>query len=104
MVNLREYAPRDIVLYFAANKSDMLGQEAVDAHEINKFAMEEKADWKFTSAKEGSGIQEIFMNLCMKVFPKIQVERELKPQREDRKKLKSDNQIAKKKKKLTCCK
>ena len=61
---VKEKAPPEILIVVAANKSDLVEREQVDFTEAKIFADEEKATLKMTSAKDGMGIQEVFIDIA----------------------------------------
>jgi len=60
MSELKEFGREDIKIAIAANKCDLFGQEVIDIAEGNRFAEENNAFFKLTSAKDGTGIEELF--------------------------------------------
>jgi len=63
MSELKAHAPESIKIAIAANKSDLVEQEAVGLAEGKKFAEENNAIFKLTSAKDGTGINQLFMSI-----------------------------------------
>jgi small GTP-binding protein len=61
---LKAKAPEGIKIAIAANKSDLVEKEEVNFMEAKKFAADNHAIFKSTSAKDGSGINEIFAELA----------------------------------------
>jgi Ras-related protein Rab-5C len=61
---LKEKAPTNILTIIAANKSDLVEAEQVEFAEAKTFADDEKAVLKMTSAKDGMGIQDIFVDIA----------------------------------------
>ena len=57
---VKENAPKKIVLAIAANKSDLIDSEKVDEKTGREFAKEIGAIFKSTSAKNKKGIEELF--------------------------------------------
>ena len=57
---VKENAPKKIVLAIAANKSDPIDSEKVDEKTGREFAKEIGAIFKSTSAKNQKGIEELF--------------------------------------------
>ena len=53
---LKEQAPKKLIIAIAANKSDLYEQEEVDEEKVRAFAKEIDAIFKLTSAKNASGI------------------------------------------------
>ena len=63
MSELKSKAPENIKIAIAANKSDMVEQEAVHLSEGKKFAEDHNAIFKMTSAKDGTGIRDLFASI-----------------------------------------
>ena len=61
---LKSKAPEGIKIAIAANKSDLVEKEAVNFMEAKKFAADSHAIFRSTSAKDGSGIKELFTDLA----------------------------------------
>jgi small GTP-binding protein len=57
---VKEHAPKKIVIAVAANKSDLYENEKVDESQGRDFAKEIGALFKLTSAKNQTGIEELF--------------------------------------------
>ena len=64
MTELKAKAPDGIRITIAANKSDLVEQEVVHSSEAQKFAEENNAFFKLTSAKDGAGIREMFLGIA----------------------------------------
>lgn len=64
---IRDNSPKKIVLGVAANKSDLLEQEAVDEGEARAFAKEMNAIFNATSAKNQSGVEDLFVSIANKL-------------------------------------
>eukprot|EP00826_Nyctotherus_ovalis_P057812 TRINITY_DN7915_c0_g2_i3.p1 TRINITY_DN7915_c0_g2~~TRINITY_DN7915_c0_g2_i3.p1 ORF type:complete len:157 (-),score=62.87 TRINITY_DN7915_c0_g2_i3:97-567(-) len=63
MTELKANAPETIKIFIAANKSDLIDQEAVSLSEGKKFAEQHNATFQLTSAKDGSGIEKLFSTI-----------------------------------------
>ena len=63
---LREFGPENIIVAVAANKSDLLDMEQVNEEEARNFAKENNALFFETSAKNGLGVNELFLGLGKK--------------------------------------
>jgi GTPase SAR1 family protein len=61
---LKAHAPPGITIAIAANKEDLLEQEEVDIAEVRAFATSQDAVFKYTSAKENSGISSLFSEIA----------------------------------------
>ena len=93
---IRDNSPKKIVLGVAANKSDLLEQEAVDEGEARAFAKEMNAIFNATSAKNQSGVEDLFVSIANKLNdPTWEVGKE----GEEKNKIEKINQGTKKKKK-----
>lgn len=64
---LQKNAPEKIKIAIAANKADLVEQEAVSTHEAKTFADSHQAILKMTSAKDGMGINDIFIEIAKAV-------------------------------------
>ena len=65
---LRDNAPKDIVIAIAANKSDLYEYEEVSHEELKDYANSIKAIYKQTSAKNGIGIKDLFDSIGYKLL------------------------------------
>ena len=65
MSELKARAPEGIKIYIAANKSDLVDQEVVHFADAKKFADESHAALRMTSAKDGTGIKDLFVNIAV---------------------------------------
>ena len=61
---LKARAPEGIKIAIAANKSDLVEQEAVNFSDAKKYADEHRAIFKMTSATDGMGIQDLFLDIA----------------------------------------
>jgi small GTP-binding protein len=77
---VNQFAPQDVVLGIAANKSDLIENEEVNENEARKLAESIQAVFMPTSAKNSNGIDELFMELGERYF-----ERKMKSNKEDNK-------------------
>ena len=57
---LRAKAPKGIKLAVAANKADLIEAQAGDPFDAHTFADSHNAIYKMTSAKDGTGVKELF--------------------------------------------
>lgn len=64
---IKDNAPKNIVLGVAANKSDLFEQEAVEEGKGREFAKEIGAIFKLTSAKNQSGVEDLFLSIANKL-------------------------------------
>ncbi|MCQ2821453.1 MAG: GTP-binding protein [archaeon] len=60
---VKENAPKKIVLAIAANKSDLYENEAVSEADGRAFAKQLGAIFRFTSCKNKEGVEELFMDV-----------------------------------------
>ena len=68
---LRTNIPTQITIAIAANKSDLLEKEEVDLSIGQGFAKEHNALFRQTSAKNNTGITELFSDICFKIRPDL---------------------------------
>ena len=61
-----ESAPKDIILAIIANKYDLLEKEQVDEEEAREYAAKINAMFAVTSAKNNSGINDLFIEIAKK--------------------------------------
>lgn len=64
ITELKSKAPEGIKIAIAANKADLVEQEAVNSQEAKQFANDNKAIFKMTSAKDGMGIIDLFVDIA----------------------------------------
>ena len=60
---LNEKAPKNILTYFVANKVDLVENEDVSLEEGRKLAEDRNAVFKMTSAKDNTGIRDMFASI-----------------------------------------
>ena len=65
---IKECAPKNIVIGIAANKCDLYDNEQVSEDEARNFANEIGAVFKLTSASTNQGIEELFKGVGCKVL------------------------------------
>ena len=65
---LKEFGSKDIVIGIAGNKCDMYEKEEVSENEAKKFAEEIGAFFEITSAKNNTGINDLFMHASLRLF------------------------------------
>ena len=103
---LQEFGSKNIILGVAGNKCDMYDKEEVNENEAKQFAEKIGAFFGITSAKNNTGINDLFMNAANKfVDPNYKINsEESKDKTESREgTVKLDNRDLKKKKKRGCC-
>lgn len=84
---IRENSSPDIILFLAANKSDLVDKEEVNEEEARKYAQEINADFCSISAKNSIGIDDLFIQIAKKYtgrtdFKFVDSQEELEMQRE----------------------
>ena len=66
--DLRNYAPSNIIIGLAGNKSDLYSKEEVSIQQGKDFALKHQLEiFQQTSAKEDQGINELFLKIAMKI-------------------------------------
>ena len=66
--DLRNYAPSNIVIALAGNKSDLYANEEVSIQQGKEFALKNQIEiFQQTSAKEDTGINELFLKIAAKI-------------------------------------
>ena len=60
---LKENAPKNMIMAIAANKSDLIAEEKVDETEARNLAESIGAMFRLTSAKQQTGIEELFRDV-----------------------------------------
>jgi len=65
---IKEFAPKNIIIAIAANKSDLIEKEQVPEGDARKYAKEVGAIFKLTSACTAAGIEELFKSVGCKVL------------------------------------
>ena len=69
---MEKHVIRDkIILVVAGNKCDLVEQETVDMNKAKEYADSIKAKFYMTSAKFGTHIEDIFMDICSEFEPKL---------------------------------
>ena len=63
---IKESAPKDIMLAIVGNKEDLLDKEQVDENEARDFAKENNALFFSTSAKNSNAINQLFIDIGKK--------------------------------------
>lgn len=80
IADLRQYAPAHTVLALAGNKCDMHGQEEVSLENCHSFQQKHDIEtFQQTSAKEGQGIEELFVRVALKIDQNREKMREAAP-------------------------
>ena len=108
---VKESSPKNIILAIIANKSDLLEFEQVDEGEARQFAQSINAFYTVTSAKNNSGVNDLFLEIAKKftgsdsaltVEEKDEIE-EYKRARKDSVKITKESQEKNIDKKKKCC-
>ena len=63
---VKETSPKNIILAIIANKADLIENEEVDEEEAREFAQKNNALFAVTSAKNNSGINDLFIEIAKK--------------------------------------
>ena len=103
---LQEFGSKNIILGVAGNKCDMYDKEEVNEIEAKEFAEKIGAFFGITSAKNNTGINDLFMNAANKfVDPNYKINLEESKDKEESKEgtVKLDNKVLNKEKKRGCC-
>jgi small GTP-binding protein len=104
---VKEHAPKNIIMYIIGNKSDLIGSEAVKEEMAREYAKEEKVNFFLTSAKDRSGIDELFNEIGNKYLNPEYINSEENQQRILRKnevaKVSKDSLKENQNKKKGCC-
>ena len=104
---IKESSPNEIILVVAANKSDLIEEESVDEGEAREFAKQCGAIYTSTSAKNTSGINNLFEEIAKKYTGANTItikndEEEQQPETQKKDTLKLTNEKKKDKKKKCC--
>ena len=65
---IKNFAPKDIVLGIAANKCDLYMEQQVSSEEAKKFADDIGAIFQLTTNRNNSGIEELFKRIGCKIL------------------------------------
>ena len=100
---IKECAPKNIVIGIAANKCDLYDNEQVSEDEARNFANEIGAVFKLTSASTNQGIEELFKGVgCRVLDPNYSDDSDNSEKKKDSN-IKLDEKNTDKKKKKGCC-
>ena len=103
---LQEFGSKNIILGVAGNKCDMYDKEDVNENEAKQFAEKIGAFFGITSAKNNTGISDLFMNAANKfVDPNYKINSEESKDKGESKEgtVKLDNKELNREKKRGCC-
>ena len=82
---VRDNGPKEIIMYIVGNKSDLFEREAVNEEEVRNYAQKENILFWSTSAKDATGINELFLEIGNKYLSEFKNSEEIK-ERKQRKK------------------
>jgi small GTP-binding protein len=100
---IKECAPKNIVIGIAANKCDLYDNEQVSEDEARNFANEIGAVFKLTSASTNQGIEELFKGVgCRVLDPNYSDDSDNSEKKKDSN-IKLDEKNTDKKKRRGCC-
>ena len=100
---IKECAPKNIVIGIAANKCDLYDNEQVSEDEARNFANEIGAVFKLTSASTNQGIEELFKGVgCRVLDPNYSDDSDNSEKKKDSN-IKLDEKNTDKKKRKGCC-
>ena len=100
---IKEFAPKNIVIGIAANKCDLYDNEQVSEDEARNFANEIGAVFKLTSASTNQGIEELFKGVgCRVLDPNYSDDSDNSEKKKDSN-IKLDEKNTDKKKRKGCC-
>ena len=93
------------MLALAGNKNDMYEQEEVEENEGKEYAKEINAIFQKTSAKESTGIEDLFIKIGKKILesPGEESNMSKNENKEDKTKIKLDKNKVEEKQKKGCC-
>ena len=100
---IKECAPKNIVIGIAANKCDLYDNEQVSEDEARNFANEIGAVFKLTSASTNQGIEELFKGVGCRVLDPNYSENSDSNENKKNSGIKLDEKNTDKKKKKGCC-
>ena len=101
---LKEFGSKDLILGVAGNKCDMYEKEEVSENDARQFAESIGAFFQITSAKNNTGIKDLFMDAANRfVDPNFKSSSESREQESGSNTVKLDNKDLKKDKKKGCC-
>ena len=63
---VKENGPEQVIMYIVGNKCDLSEKEAVSEEEVRKYAQSQSISLWFTSAKDSTGIDELFEEIGKK--------------------------------------
>ena len=99
LAEIRKSAPKEIFIVLAGNKTDL--EEKVRCSDVNKFAESEGLTFVSCSAKDGTGINNIFDIICKQMVKTTQEENSVEEVRRGSMRIKANLIIHEAKK--PCC-
>ena len=93
---LVEVAPKSIIIALAGNKEDLVLDESIDPNEVHEYAQSFGGFSKKISCKTKHGIEELFQEISIRIFNKIETSLENHS-------FQLKNQKSETKKKKKCC-
>ena len=108
---VKESCPKNIILAIIANKADLVEHEQVDEGEARKYAQELNALFAVTSAKNNSGVDDLFLEIARRhtgsesvltIEERDEIE-EIRKVRKESIKITKESQKKNNKKKKKCC-
>ena len=103
---VRENSPKNIILYIVGNKSDLIANEAVKEEIAREYARSEKVNFYLTSAKDRTGIDELFNeigNIYLNEFMNSEENQERILRKNEVTKVNKENSQDDENKKKGCC-
>ena len=70
LMDLRTFAPENLLIVIVGNKSDLFEEEAVDVERATNYAKANGALFRHTSAKDNLGINDLFFDIAEKLEEK----------------------------------
>ena len=95
---LKDFAPKNIIIAIAGNKCDLFDDENVSESEARSFANEIGAIFRLTSVVRNVGIEELFSAIGSSILDPDYID-----DNNINKSIRLDKKVAKKKKKKKCC-
>ena len=103
---VRENAPKNIIMYIIGNKADLIAKEVVKEEVAREYAKSEKVNFYLTSAKDRTGIDELFNeigNLYLNEFINSEENQERILRKNDVTKVNKESSQGDENKKKGCC-
>ena len=103
---VRENAPKNIIMYIIGNKADLIAKEVVKEEVAREYAKSEKVNFYLTSAKDRTGIDELFNeigNMYLNEFINSEENQERILRKNDVTKVSKESSQGDENKKKGCC-